>query len=309
MIARRYEVGMIVTHPNRPEWGPGRVLAVQGDAVTVYFRDLPITTAVDATKTIRVRVVHLVPADSQHDPWLDAIPPLRDGVLQLPKPHATPGQAMKAFLEHFEEGCRGASYFTSERSPVWSAHESLRASLGDGQGEAMLAEGRVSEVLEKLRVVKRTANLLSTAERAMVAALLADSESVREYLRALFDATHPPGPAANHVKALLSHRWAVSAGLRPETAWAAVTLFPFLARPDRFMFVRADVIPKAADRLGFDIHYAAEPNWATYQRVLALGAAIIELLASVGGRDHIDAFAFARSVAAMTTKSLMRHVV
>ncbi|HRQ59268.1 MAG TPA: DUF3553 domain-containing protein [Azoarcus taiwanensis] len=177
---------MIVTHPNRPEWGPGRVLAVQGDAVTVYFRDLPIGTAGDATRTIRVRIVQLVPAELQDDPWLEAIPPLRDGLLRLPKPHATPGQALQGFLAHFAEGCQDASYRTSERGPAWSAHESLRASLGDGQGEALLAEGCVSEVLERLRAAKRTANLLSTAERAMVAALLADSESVPGYLRALF---------------------------------------------------------------------------------------------------------------------------
>ena len=33
--------GIIVTHPGKPEWGPGRVLIVQGTKVTVYFRDLP----------------------------------------------------------------------------------------------------------------------------------------------------------------------------------------------------------------------------------------------------------------------------
>jgi hypothetical protein len=111
------------------------------------------------------------------------------------------------------------------------------------------------------------------------------------------------------MKTLLSHRWAASGGLRPDAAWAAVTLFPFLARPDRFMFLRADVVPKAAGRLGFDIRYAIEPNWATYQHVVALGAAIIELLASVGGRDYIDAFAFTRTVSAMTSKSLEPHSV
>lgn len=100
MIARRSESGLTVTRPNWParwpEWGPERVPPVQRDAVTIAFRGLPTGTAGDAAWTTRVRAVQLVPPELRRDPWPDAIPPIRDGPIRLPKPPASPARALRA---------------------------------------------------------------------------------------------------------------------------------------------------------------------------------------------------------------------
>lgn len=41
MSGNEYRVGMIVTHPNMPEWGPGQVVTITDTSVHIFFRDDP----------------------------------------------------------------------------------------------------------------------------------------------------------------------------------------------------------------------------------------------------------------------------
>ena len=68
-----YKVGMIVEHPNRPEWGPGKIVGVSGDRLHVIFRD-----ALERKAKVMVRaVVCLNAADEQSDSVLDRLPPVK----------------------------------------------------------------------------------------------------------------------------------------------------------------------------------------------------------------------------------------
>jgi hypothetical protein len=66
-----YKVGMIVEHPNRPEWGPGKVVAVGDDRVHVMFRDEREPKA----KAILPALMPLRIAAVQSDEFLDQLPP------------------------------------------------------------------------------------------------------------------------------------------------------------------------------------------------------------------------------------------
>ena len=66
----KYLVGMLVQHPNRPQWGPGKIVGIEGDRVYVYFRDALEPVA----KRIMVSVVPLQPCPQQSDVVLDALP-------------------------------------------------------------------------------------------------------------------------------------------------------------------------------------------------------------------------------------------
>jgi hypothetical protein len=65
-----YKVGMLVDHPNRPAWGPGKIVHVDGSKVHVFFRDALERRA----KPIVVEVVPLRIAASQTDAALDELP-------------------------------------------------------------------------------------------------------------------------------------------------------------------------------------------------------------------------------------------
>jgi len=85
-----YSVGVLVEHPQRPEWGPGRVVAVSGDRLYVFFRDALETRA----KVILTELVSLKVCATQTDEALDALPPAKfdgqDWVLPKAKRVAAP---------------------------------------------------------------------------------------------------------------------------------------------------------------------------------------------------------------------------
>jgi len=85
-LAVNYKVGMIVDHPNRPQWGPGKIIAVAEDRIHVVFRDQLERTA----KAIIPSVVPLNVATTQSDAVLDLLPAATeaDGSWNLPRKFA-----------------------------------------------------------------------------------------------------------------------------------------------------------------------------------------------------------------------------
>ncbi len=83
MKTTTYKVGMLVEHPIRPQWGPGKVIAVSDDRVHVYFRDALEKKA----KSLMREHVALKVADTQTDAVLDILPEAtqEDGNWMLPK--------------------------------------------------------------------------------------------------------------------------------------------------------------------------------------------------------------------------------
>ena len=78
-----YKVGMLVDHPARPQWGPGKVVAVGEDRIHVYFKNELEKKA----KTILTTTVAPTVAEEQTDAVLDSLPVATlDGVYwMLPK--------------------------------------------------------------------------------------------------------------------------------------------------------------------------------------------------------------------------------
>lgn len=81
--ATSYKIGMLVEHPSRPQWGPGKVIALGEGRIYVYFRDELEKKA----KTLLTTIVSPRIAEEQSDAVLDLLPPaVHDGVsYMLPK--------------------------------------------------------------------------------------------------------------------------------------------------------------------------------------------------------------------------------
>jgi hypothetical protein len=56
-----YAVGMIVLHPNKPEWGAGKIVRISGSKLDVAFKNLPGWEV----KKIETTVAQLMPVDDQ----------------------------------------------------------------------------------------------------------------------------------------------------------------------------------------------------------------------------------------------------
>jgi hypothetical protein len=71
-----------------------------------------------------------------------------------------------------------------------------------------------------------------------------------------------------------------------------VTVFGFIAEPDRHIFLKPNTTRVAAQKLRFEFEYTPRPNWATYASYLNFAKAVRRSLSDWRLRDMIDVQSF-----------------
>ncbi len=295
-----YVVGMLVEHPNRPAWGPGKVLClggVGGSKITVYFRDVEEQNLNDAVKIMDTNLVQLRVAATQTDPMLDNLPPFTDGAFKSTKPRLSLEQGEAIFLKHFPMGFKDPGYIgdlkTGERAYKLHACRLYADTLGDGKAEKLLEIGNVAELRDlMLRVVGKT-NLLYLTEAAALRDGLKDDEAARRFFKALLAllSSNLDEERFDALKGALE-LLPVEQGKTNPCKWTVVTIFPFLAQPHRHLFIKPESLKAGAELLRFHIQYRASPNWITYCKVLEMANLLLERLQRLGACDMIDVQGF-----------------
>lgn len=67
---RPYEVGTIVRHPKKPEWGLGNVMKIEGNVANVSFKD----DVSEDYRKIRTNLIDLERAETQSAPAVSQYP-------------------------------------------------------------------------------------------------------------------------------------------------------------------------------------------------------------------------------------------
>jgi predicted nucleic acid-binding Zn-ribbon protein len=229
------------------------------------------------------------------------------GALKLAKPRAakkargsklTQQQAVAKFLAWFPGGFRDNEYLNKERGILVEAHATWLAELGGNKAEQLLAEGAIGELIRKTDLAVGELPHLSRLDRVALRDAINDEASARLLFAALLPLLAAETPTAD--------LFDVYAGVARELpqrgakvgAWPVLTFLPFIARPDRFLWTKPDVIAEAAARVGSaDGKLDSTPNWNDYQRVLRLGALLLSELKAHGASDMIDVACFLAVVA------------
>ena len=283
--------GIIVKHKTQPGWGLGKVLLVQGNKVSVYFSQIE-GSAQDAIKTLRTDMAPLVVAEDQEDPWLNNLPPfVKDGkIVATKKVRLTYDQAFDWFVRQYPGRFSDPKYLHEERIYKWDAHLLFLELLGDAQLDKLLGAGEISTIVERIRKIVQSVNLLSRYEVMALNDGLKDVAAATRYaesISGLLGAEDTNAELFDKTAATVSELPAEE-GMARVFTWPIVTLLPFLAAPDRFMFLKPEVTKTAAERLGFDLLYTSTPNWGTYSRLLDMSRLLMQSLKPHGARDLID---------------------
>ena len=83
--------------------------------------------------------------------------------------------------------------------------------------------------------------------------------------------------------------------LREQTrvlTWPLVTVFSFIATPQKNMFLEPQVTKLAAERYGFPFQHQPRPNWETYPHYLEFAQQVADDLADLRPLDMIDLRSF-----------------
>jgi hypothetical protein len=195
-------------------------------------------------------------------------------------------------LRFFPDGFRDERYLAWERDYKAEAHERWTAALSGKRLVQALAARQYHEIaIEALRIEART-NLLFSFEKMALRDAVRTAPGARRFAEGLHAWLH----GRESVESRFGAWCEAIAGLpRRQTrviTWPVVTVFGFLAQPDRHMFLKPNVTRLAAVRYGFDFDYRSRPNWTTYSQLLDLAAMVRFDQRDLGPRDLIDVQSF-----------------
>jgi hypothetical protein len=200
--------------------------------------------------------------------------------------------ARRRFLEFFPDGFADENYLAWERHYKWDAHLRWREALAPDVFRQLLDAGDYAEVARRALRVESQTNLLFSFEKMALRDAVSTADGARDFGEGLYAWLHGRGGTEQKFR-----RWtAVVAGLpRYQTrvsTWPIVTVFGFLARPDRHMYLKPRVTQTAAAAYGFEFRYRSAPQWDTYASLLDFAETVRVDQADLVPRDMIDLQSF-----------------
>ncbi len=290
--------GACVRHLRCPDWGLGIVLSVRaGEKVDVYFELHPsrgfVTLKTDPTM-LRVSKAAPTPALVEYRESLGRTSARRLKGRKAPPapPKIAQEEAVRRFLERFPKGFRDRDYLATERDYKVAAHEIFLNGLPPGDRARLFRRGEIANLVDRFQSIESRTNLLYPTEKARLRGGLKDYKAAVRFIGALFALLDAPTVTEGIFEAYARAVEALPApGGRVDT-WPVATILPFLAQPNRHMFLKPLVTKAAAHRVGVDLFYKSEINWRTYGQLLNLGAELKQRLAPYGCRDMVDVPSF-----------------
>lgn len=205
-------------------------------------------------------------------------------------------RAVDAFHAKYPLGFSDPSYLGSrgERKDKWTAHELFVKQFGECQGLKYLSEGNVSEITQKAMLVISKAKMLLSYECAALSDALKDQQAAFRFFSALFkmldSAVVTQEVYQPYIDAVID--LPQEEGKAKVATWPVTTLLPFIAQPDKHMFLKPVNIKTAAEALDFDLNYHTKPNWQTYKALLEMSKVCFYEVKHLGPRDMIDVQSF-----------------
>lgn len=290
-----FSKGDRVRHPGKPEWDMGQVLEdCTGQDVRVYFTGA-------GEKKLRLDYVTL-----QRVEGADAANPVLDSLGKRQPRTAAAGakrgkkerktrsieQLAEDFTRLFPAGFHDDKFQREERDGKVKAHETLADQLGQEKLDALIAAGDHAEVGRRALGVIAATNLVFPREAISLKNGLKDESNARLFAESLRSLLYGEAEVGSRFAAFSDTLSTLGAA-----KWPLATYFPFVAFPEREMFLKPTVTRKVAEMLGFELNYSVEPNWLTYSKLLEMSRHIFDSLAELRPRDMFDIQSFISRVA------------
>jgi hypothetical protein len=205
-----------------------------------------------------------------------------------------PAGCRRKFLRFFRKGFNDETYLAWEREYKVETHERWEEALNEGEFRRLLDKREYSEIAARaVRTEQRSRHsMIFSFEKMALRDALKSTAGARAFANGLYDFLHGRGSDQARFEAWCE----VVAGLpRKQTrvlTWPLVTVFGFIAQPEKHLFLKPMVTKIAAQKYGFDFKYQSKPNWETYASLLEFAATIRRDLRDMKPRDMIDLQSF-----------------
>ena len=218
----------------------------------------------------------------------------RSGGRATRRPALTPAaqRCRRKFLRFFPDGYHDETYIDWERGYKWAAHERWVRDLDPTTFRRLIAEEQYDEIARRAVSIESKTNLLFSFEKMALRDAIRPAEGARAFALGLFEFLH--GRAGDERR---FERWCEVVGELPRRqtrvlTWPLLTVFGFIAQPDRHVFLKPNVTRVAAEQYDFDFRYASRPNWDTYRSLIEFAEQVRRDTADLEPRDMIDLQSF-----------------
>jgi hypothetical protein len=201
-------------------------------------------------------------------------------------------QCRRKFLRFFKRGFADQTYLDWERDYKAEAHARWDDALNERDYKAMLMSEAYEEIATRAVRIESRTNLLFSFEKMALRDAVKSPAGARRFAQGLYDFLHRPADAE---AAFVTWCEAVAQLPRRQTrvlTWPVLTVFPFIAQPERHVFLKPMVTRIAARKYGFDFQYASRPAWPTYKSLLDFAATVRRDVRDLKPRDMIDIQSF-----------------
>lgn len=198
----------------------------------------------------------------------------------------------RQFLRCFPKGFRDETYIAWERGYKWRAHERWQELLSKSRFQNLLQDGEFVEIGSRAMKSLSGTNLLFSFESMALRDAVRTEPGARKFSEGLFQFLHGRASLARRFE-----DWCEVVASLPKKqsrvfTHPVVTVFGFLAQPERHIFFKPTVTRMAAERYGFELKYSSRPSWQVYSNLLEFASVIAHDLADLKPRDMIDIQSF-----------------
>jgi len=151
------------------------------------------------------------------------------------------------------------------------------------------------EIAARAASIESRTNLLFSFEKMALRDAVRDPAGARSFAEGLWSLLYEDEGRGTDQECF--ERWCrvVAALPRRQTrvlTWPMVTVWGFIAQPERHIFLKPQVTRRAAAEYGCDFLYEPRPNWRTYVSLLEFAEQVREDQNDLGPRDMIDLQSF-----------------
>ncbi|MFL6520816.1 MAG: hypothetical protein ACJ8NS_11395 [Chthoniobacterales bacterium] len=229
----------------------------------------------------------------QHYLYICCVIPLR--IAFVPQSQS-PGAAAcrRKFLRFFPKGFRDETYLEWERDYKWETHQNWEEALNRNEFRRLLDKREYVEIAARaVRTEQRSRHsMIFSFEKMALRDAVKSTAGARTFATGLYDFLH--GSGTDEAR-FIAWREIIASLPRKQTrvlTWPLVTVFGFIAQPDRHIFLKPNVTKIAVAKYGFDFQYQSKPNWETYARLLDFAETIRRDQRDLKPRDMIDLQSF-----------------
>ncbi len=208
-----------------------------------------------------------------------------------------PERARKKFLRYFAGGFSDETYLEWERDYKWEVHQHWEEVLSGEEFRRLLDQRKYGEIAARaVRVEQRSRHsMMFSFEKMALRDAIKSPAGAKLFATGLYEFLH----GRERDDEARFNAWVETVAKLPRRqtrvlTWPLVTVWGFIAQPEKHIFLKPNVTKIAARAYGFDFPYRSRPNWETYSSLLVLAGIVRRDLRDLRPppRDMIDVQSF-----------------